>query len=192
MTDSKAQPSAALTAPECIVLMGVSGTGKSTVAELLTKRLGWRFVEGDDLHPPANIFKMSHCHPLNDQDRAAWLQAISDTLTKAHADRERIIITCSALKLAYRENFLTIHPGVQLFLLHAPATVLAERLKARQAKAEHFFPASLLQSQIDTLEWPGPAEHVVVLDTRLKPEELAYLVEINLGKRPEDLDTGVS
>jgi len=139
--------------------MGVSGSGKTTIGEALAARLAWEFVDGDDLHPPANVAKMHAGQPLDDDDRAPWLDAIA-----AHIDawRERGIsgvVTCSALKQRYRERIIGDRDWVRLIYLDGSRELIAERLATRRG---HFMPASLLDSQFDTLEPPGPDEHAIV------------------------------
>jgi gluconokinase len=139
--------------------MGVSGSGKTTIGEALAARLAWEFVDGDDLHPPANVAKMHAGQPLDDDDRAPWLDAIA-----AHIDawRERGIsgvVTCSALKQRYRERIIGDRDWVRLIYLDGSRELIAERLATRRG---HFMPASLLDSQFDTLELPGPDEYAIV------------------------------
>ena len=130
--------------------MGVSGTGKTTVGIQLAERLGWTFVEGDSLHPPANIDKMSAGTPLDDDDRRPWLEACAEQLAARHAEGRPSVLTCSALKRAYRDVVRCGAPAGSVYFVHlaAPFAVLLERMESR----EHFMPASLLQSQFDTLE----------------------------------------
>jgi gluconokinase len=130
--------------------MGVSGTGKTTVGTLLAERLGMTFIEGDSLHPPRNIAKMSAGEPLDDDDRRPWLESLGSLLGFHHADGVSTVLTCSALKRAYRDVLRSRLPDGVVFFVHleAPFDVLRARMEAR----EHFMPASLLQSQFDTLE----------------------------------------
>ncbi|MFC6288045.1 gluconokinase [Nocardioides sp. GCM10027113] len=139
-----------------LVVMGVSGTGKTTVAEALASRLGLCFVEGDSLHPEANITKMSAGTPLDDDDRRPWLETLAGLLASHHADGVSTVLTCSALKRSYRDVLRSRVPAGTVGLVHltAPFEVLRERMEAR----DHFMPASLLQSQLDTLEALGPDE----------------------------------
>ena len=139
-----------------LVVMGVSGTGKTTVGSLLAERLGMTFIEGDSLHPPRNIAKMSAGEPLDDDDRRPWLESLGSLLAFHHADGVSTVLTCSALKRAYRDVLRSRLPGGVVFFVHleAPFDVLRARMEAR----EHFMPASLLQSQFDTLEPLGPDE----------------------------------
>jgi gluconokinase len=145
-----------------VVVMGVSGTGKTTVAVELADRLGWTFVEGDSLHPPANVAKMSAGIPLDDDDRRPWLEALARLQASHHADGVATVLTCSALKRAYRDVLRSGLPTGSLFFVHlsAPFDVLRDRMEAR----EHFMPASLLQSQFDALEPLGADEQGVVVD----------------------------
>lgn len=146
-----------------VVVMGVSGTGKTTVAVRLAERLGWEFVEGDDLHPRTNIEKMSAGIPLDDEDRRPWLEELSRVIGRHHDDEMSSVLTCSALKRRYRDVLRADVPddGVVFFVhLAAPFEVLSERVGSR----EHFMPPSLLQSQLDTLEPLGADESGVVLD----------------------------
>ena len=135
--------------------MGVAGSGKTTVGRALARRLGWHFQEGDDLHPPENVAKMRAGRPLDDQDRAPWLAAVAAHLDKWLRDDEHGIITCSALKRQYRDVIIGGRPGVRLVYLTASRELLADRLAKRRG---HFMPASLLDSQLATLEAPGPDE----------------------------------
>ena len=130
--------------------MGVSGTGKTTVGTQLADQLGWTFVEGDSLHPPANIEKMSAGTPLDDDDRRPWLEACAGQLAARHSDGRSSVLTCSALKRSYRDLLRSEVPPGSVYFVHlaAPVEVLRERMESR----EHFMPASLLQSQFDTLE----------------------------------------
>lgn len=142
--------------------MGVSGTGKTTVAVELADRLGWTFVEGDDLHPQANVAKMSAGIPLDDDDRRPWLEAVASVQAAHHVDGASTVLTCSALKRGYRDMLRAAVPDGSVFFVHlsAPFEVLRERMESR----EHFMPASLLTSQLDTLEPLGADERGMVVD----------------------------
>lgn len=130
-----------------VVLMGVSGAGKTTIGERVARRLGWTFIEGDEYHPRENIAKMAAGIPLQDEDRWPWLDALNERL---RAEREAVI-TCSALKESYRRRLLAGIADWRLVYLHAPKPVLVERVAKRKHK---YMPASLLDSQLATLEAP--------------------------------------
>jgi gluconokinase len=147
-----------------IVVMGVSGCGKSTTGAALAARLGWDLIEGDSFHPPANVAKMKAGHPLNDEDRRPWLEALAAELAAREAAGRHAVLCCSALRRSYREILRKGAPGVWFVHVHGPRELLAERLGAREG---HFFPPALLQSQLDTLEPLGPDEDGIVIDLAL-------------------------
>ena len=149
---------AGVKAPCALIVMGVSGSGKSTVAELLGKRLGWRFEDGDAFHPASNVEKMRAGHPLTDEDRWPWLNAIADEIARACSKGEQIIIACSALKHAYRDVLLRGRDDVRFVFLKGTQELIADRLAHRKG---HFMPPGLLTSQFSTLEQPEAGEHVI-------------------------------
>lgn len=132
-----------------IVLMGVAGVGKSSVLEALARQLGWPTLEGDALHPPANVAKMAAGVALTDEDRAPWLEAVSRWIGDRERERRSSIITCSALRRRYRDVLRRGHPSVWFVHLTAPVEELERRIRSRQG---HFMPASMLASQLATLE----------------------------------------
>ncbi|WP_065752828.1 gluconokinase [Bradyrhizobium paxllaeri] len=138
--------------------MGVSGSGKSTIADHLAKRLGWRYEDGDRFHPPANVAKMSAGHPLTDEDRWPWLKAIADEIDRLAAFGEHAVIACSALKRAYRDVLVHGRDDVRIVFLQGTQELIAERLAARKG---HFMPPGLLASQFRTLEPPDTDEHPI-------------------------------
>jgi gluconokinase len=138
-----------------IVVMGVSGSGKTSVAQELTRQLGWDYVEGDDLHPEANIAKMAGGNPLDDEDRWPWLQRIAEVIGAHEAAGKGLIVTCSALKRSYRDLLREGHPSVWFAHVDVSRDVLAERLQHRTG---HYMPPSLLDSQLTTLEPLGDGE----------------------------------
>jgi gluconokinase len=144
-----------------LVVMGVSGAGKSTVAKPLAERLGWPFQEGDALHPPANVAKMKAGIPLDDADRAPWLAAIGVWMDGQAARGAGGVVTCSALKRAYRDQLRAGRPFARLVYLNGSEPLIAGRLAARTG---HFMPPSLLASQFATLEPPTPDEQAIVVD----------------------------
>ena len=147
--------------PTHIVVMGVSGSGKTTVGEALAQSLDWRFVEGDSFHPKSNVEKMAAGHPLDDADRAPWLQALTDEIAKDEAAGRSSVVGCSALKRAYRDILRSGAPDVRFLHVHGSVALLTERVSDRPG---HFFPAKLLESQIATLEPLGADERGVVVD----------------------------
>jgi carbohydrate kinase (thermoresistant glucokinase family) len=167
-----------------LVIMGVAGCGKTAVAQALVGRLGWAFQEGDALHPPANVEKMHSGTPLTDVDRWPWLDRIAAWIDARLAAGENAVVTCSALKRAYRDRIIGARPGVRLVFLHGDRALLAARIGARRG---HFMPASLLDSQLATLEPPGADEHPISLDVTPPPEELAAAV---LSALPATLPEG--
>ena len=161
-------------APTVLVLMGVSGSGKSTIALELHRVLGWPFQEGDDLHPPANVEKMRSGQPLNDQDRLPWLQAIARWIDGQLATHQPGIITCSNLKRAYRQITIGNRRGVTLVYLKGDEPVIQRRMLNR---VHRYMPPSLLGSQFDTLEEPGDDEHpLTVVVHRTVPETVIDLL----------------
>jgi len=150
-----------------VVVMGVSGCGKSTVGAALAGRLGWPFEEGDCHHLPASIAKMSAGIPLEDADRWPWLDALAAIIAGHEAEGRSSILACSALKRAYRDRLRTGAPRVRFLHLHGPQAVLQARLDARKG---HFFPAGLLASQYRTLEPLGADEDGIVVDVSLSPK----------------------
>lgn len=155
--------------PQRIVVMGVSGCGKSTVGQRLAGALGLPFVEGDELHPPRNVALMAAGTPLTDADRHEWLQRISDMLAEASARGQGLVVSCSALKRRYRDQLRSGAPDLLFVHLHGPAALLAERL---QSRAGHYMPATLLQSQLDTLEAPCAEEGALAFDIGQSPEAI--------------------
>ncbi|NKX53001.1 gluconokinase [Arthrobacter mobilis] len=152
-----------------LVLMGVTGCGKSTVAEQLAGELGWKFEEGDALHPPENLAKMQSGHPLTDEDRWPWLEKIADWIEAQLDTGQNGIVTCSALKRAYRDRLNRRGSGVVFIYLHGSPETIAARLAARRG---HFMPPALLASQFETLEEPQPDEPHLTVDIRQTPQQL--------------------
>lgn len=140
------------------LIMGVSGSGKSSVGHALAASLGCDFFDADDFHPPANRDKMSHGIALSEEDRQPWLQAINATLSNQSA--QPFVLACSALRETYREQLLAACPNLQIIFLHGTRELLEQRLQQRQ---NHFMPTSLLESQLATLEIPANALSVDIL-----------------------------
>ena len=158
-----------------VVLMGVTGAGKTTVGQQLAAALGWTFVEGDAFHPPANIAKMHRGEPLDDADRAPWLRATRQRIDELVASAQSAVIACSALKRAYREVLARDRPEVTFVYLKASAALIAERLRHR---AGHFMPPALLQSQLDTLEEPADG---ITVDAGPRPTTIVAAIRRRLS-----------
>lgn len=158
--------------PLHLVVMGVSGTGKSTIARALSDRLDWVFAEGDEYHPQANVEKMASGRPLVDEDRWPWLQTLTEWTAEREERGENTLLTCSALKRSYRELLREGGPGTYFVHLVGDKGLLLERMGSR----EHFMPSSLLESQLDTLEDLGPDERGMVVDVANPPERIARMV----------------
>lgn len=163
-----------------LVVMGVSGSGKSTVAGILAGQLGWDLAEGDDMHPDANVEKMHAGQPLTDEDRWPWLETVASWISEHTMAGVPGIITCSALKRIYRD-VLRGNGGVFVHLVGTKDEI-GRRLLARTG---HYMPAGLLDSQIATLEPPGPDEHVLEVDVGLQPAAEAADIIKRLDLRPE-------
>jgi ribose 5-phosphate isomerase A len=147
--------------PPILVIMGVSGVGKTTVAEELVARLGWAFEEGDSLHPELNVAKMHAGIALTDEDRKPWLDRVAGWIDGQRAKKQPGIITCSALKRSYRQVIIGDRPEVRLVYLRGGWDLIADHLAGRHG---HFMPSSLLRSQVDTLEEPDPSEDALIID----------------------------
>ena len=150
-----------------VVIMGVSGSGKTTVAERVARALGWMFQEGDKLHPAANVAKMAAGRPLDDADRAPWLAIIAEWIDARLHTGHNAIITCSALKRSYRDRIGNGKPGVQIVYLHGDRATLEAHINGRH---HEFMPPTLLDSQLATLEEPTPEEHVIRVDVESSVE----------------------
>jgi gluconokinase len=157
------------TDPCALVVMGVSGSGKSTIADSLAARLGWRCEDGDRFHPASNVAKMSAGHPLTDEDRWPWLQAIADEIDRVCKAGERAVIACSALKRAYRDILVHGRKDVRIIFLNGTQELIAARLAARKG---HFMPPGLLTSQFATLQSPEANEHPVTVSIDAKVETI--------------------
>ena len=143
-----------------LVIMGATGTGKTTVMQALAERLGWPTAEGDEFHAPSNVAKMAAGHALDDEDRWPWLEAIAAWIGDRERAGESALVTCSALRRAYRDLLRRRHPSVWFVHLVAPPAVLAERMEHRSG---HYMPISLLDSQLETLEPLEPDEPGMVV-----------------------------
>ena len=157
-----------------IVLMGVTGSGKSTVGRGLARELGWRFYDADDFHPAANVEKMSRGVPLDDRDRAPWLEALRELVRACVARGEGAVLACSALKERYRD-YLLVDEDVKLVYLKGDYELIRARLDNRQG---HFMNASLLDSQFAALEEPGRA---LTIDVSSPPAEIIRTIRDGLG-----------
>jgi carbohydrate kinase (thermoresistant glucokinase family) len=151
-----------------LIVMGVSGVGKSTIAESLAQRLGWKFQEGDDLHPPSNIQKMHAGVPLTDDDRSPWLAAIKRWIDARIEAGEPGLVTCSALKRSYRNTLIDGRANVRILYLHSDEATIEDRIQHRTG---HFMPASLLESQLHTLEEPTADERPITVEVAGTVEE---------------------
>lgn len=165
--------------PQHLVIMGVSGSGKTTISTLLSEHLGWIAAEADEFHPEANITKMSSGTPLTDDDRWPWLDSIRNWMDTQAENGRSTIVTCSALKHSYRDVLAAASGDVHFVHLNGDAALLSERMKTRSG---HFMPASLLPSQLNTLEPLADDEPGVVVDILKPPADIAaeILTRLNL------------
>ncbi len=163
--------------PSVLVVMGVSGSGKSTIGTQLALALHWEFEDGDWFHPARNIDKMHAGIPLTDEDRAPWLIAIADFIDRARLAGDHVVIACSALKRRYRAVIIGNRPDVGLVYLKGDIELIARRVATRH---EHFMPASLLESQFEALEEPGPDEHPIVASIAPRPREIVAQILADL------------
>ena len=175
----------AMTEPVIAVVMGVSGSGKTTVAALLAAAVGCQFQEGDDLHPPENVEKMHSGIPLTDADRMPWLHKIAEVIDRWRARGESGVLTCSALKNSYRRIIVGDRPDVTLVFLKGSRDLIRRRMAARH---EHFMPVALLDSQFATLQEPTPDEHPITVDVGAGPSDMV----IEIVHRMEERQLGSS
>lgn len=147
--------------PSMLVVMGVSGSGKTTVAALLAGRLGWELGDADDWHSPANVRKMHSGTPLEDEDRLPWLRSIAAWIDATRSTGRHGVLACSALKRAYRDVLIGSRPDVRLVYLRGDEELIQKRQAARH---NHYMPASLVHSQFEALEEPGPDERPLIVD----------------------------
>jgi gluconokinase len=164
-----------------VVVMGVSGSGKTTVAAMLAGALHCPFLEGDELHPPANVEKMRSGTPLTDADRLPWLHKIAESIDGWRGRGESGVVTCSALKRAYRDILIGDRRDVTLVYLRGSRDLIQRRMAARH---EHFMPVALLDSQFATLQEPAPDEHAIVVDIGGGPAEIVADIMRQLRSRP--------
>lgn len=163
-----------------IVVMGVSGAGKSTVGALLAERLGWPFEDGDAFHPPANVEKMRAGTPLTDEDRWPWLRAIAARIASARGQGKGVVIACSALKRAYRDVLRDGQADIRFVHLTGEPALIMARQAARQG---HYMPASLVASQFATLEPPDTEADVIDLEVEAEPPVIAQKAIAALRRR---------
>lgn len=154
-----------------VIVMGVSGVGKTTIGEALAERLGAAFAEGDSYHPAENVEKMRRGQPLSDEDRWPWLDRLRTDIERWLNDGERVVLACSALKESYRERLTGGSERARVIYLHAGKDLIADRLASRQG---HYMPASLLESQLAALEPPADA---ITVDTSRPLDEIMTAVE---------------
>ena len=163
-----------------VVVMGVSGSGKTTVGKLLAERLGWQYQEGDALHPPENVAKMSAGTPLTDADRIPWLHRIAARIDDWRSRGESGVVTCSALKRSYRDIIIGNRPDVGLVHLKGSRELIGQRMAARKG---HFMPTALLDNQFATLQEPAPDERAIVVDVGGTPAEIVDEIVRRLAAR---------
>jgi carbohydrate kinase (thermoresistant glucokinase family) len=173
--------------PSLLLIMGVSGCGKTTTGQKLARRLGWPFRDGDSFHPEANIAKMRAGEPLTDADRWPWLDAIAAWIDDQRIAQAPGIVTCSALKRVYRHRLLHDRPDVQLIYLRGSKALIAERLASRR---NHFMPGTLLDSQFATLEEPLGRERPIVLNVAMPPNRVVERI-LTLTRLGTPRDAGV-
>ena len=168
--------------PSVLILMGVSGAGKSTIGTMLSERLGWPFEDADNFHPPTNIAKMSAGTPLTDEDRWPWLHAIAEWIERTRLSGGHGIVGCSALKRRYRD-VLVGNAGADVRLVHlrGDEALIAARQAARPG---HFMPQSLVRSQFEALEEPDADERVLVVSVEIPPAEIVETIIAELGLQP--------
>ena len=159
--------------PSVLVVMGVSGSGKTTVAGLLAGRLGWELGDADDWHSPANVRKMHGGTPLNDDDRWPWLRSIAAWIDATSGTGRHGVLACSALKRAYRDILIGDRAAVQLVYLRGDEPLIQERQAARH---NHYMPASLVHSQFEALQEPGPDERPIIEDVRPPARDVARAI----------------
>ncbi|MFG6195508.1 gluconokinase [Nonomuraea sp. JJY05] len=164
-----------------VVVMGVSGAGKTTVARRISELTGLRFAEADEFHPEANVARMRAGIPLNDADRWPWLRDLAAWMAARHAEGVSTVLACSALKRSYRDVLRQGPPEVEFVHLDGPATLIRDRLTRRTG---HYMSPGLFDSQRATLEHLGPEESGMVLEVALPPDELAAAVTARLGLPP--------
>jgi gluconokinase len=155
--------------PCAIVVMGVAGSGKTTIGERLAEQLGWTYEDGDKFHPRSNVEKMSAGHPLTDEDRWPWLQAIADEIDRLCRLGGNVVVACSALKRAYRDVLVHGRADVRIVYLDGTHELIASRLAARKG---HFMPPTLLESQLKTLQPPGADENPVTVSIDASAEAI--------------------
>lgn len=177
MSDDSGKP------PCALIVMGVSGSGKSTIADKLAERLDWRYEDGDKFHPASNVAKMEAGHPLTDEDRWPWLRAIADEIDRVCKAGERAVIACSALKRTYRDILVHGRSDVRIVYLEGTQALIAARLAQRKG---HFMPAGLLDSQFATLEPPADSEHPLTVSIDAPVETIVDNIVHQLGMLPTD------
>jgi gluconokinase len=173
--------------PCALVVMGVSGSGKSTIADKLAERLSWTYEDGDRFHPASNVAKMSAGHTLTDEDRWPWLQAIADEIDRLCMAGEHAVIACSALKRAYRDVLVHGRSDVRIVYLDGTQQLIAHRLAQRKG---HFMPPGLLESQFSTLQPPDASERPVTVSIDASVE--AIVDDIVRQLRLDRADHGVT
>ena len=160
-----------------VVVMGVSGSGKTTIAQRLAAAEGWIILEGDSFHPPENVAKMAAGTPLTDEDRWPWLRAIAAAIDAHRARGKSAVVACSALRRAYRDILIGDRKDVRLVYLKGSQALIAGRMKARKG---HFMPPALLESQFRTLEEPGPDENPITIDIDAPPDAIVQAIRERL------------